>query len=569
MPVDKKLNLNCIVIGAICILMAMGIIIICLSGNDDSSSTDTFNQEGSNKENEKKPEVTNKYKSDQFNQERKDNFKKNNSTSYEKKPNTEPKGKDIDEKNSEIPLRNDTSDKNARVHESTSVEQIENHKSEESNTSQSNEIEEQIHPETNTFLNEDIPEEQINLSSNNRENSNERNPNTFTENLNRIGFENKIRMLKSNFTAARPEPEQRYTIKIDRKSILHDSYIKIMDAYPANIRSKRFFINFEDELGSDYGVITKEWLELVTKELLNIDMGLFTYSNGDHTTLRPHIKSDVSNSEHLKFFKLMGRILGIAIINECNIYACFDKPVFKYITNKKCDIEDLKDFEPSIYNSMIWIRDYATASDLEDYTFTYDIAAFDHTETIDLINNGRNISVTYENRRQYIDLVVEYILTKSIQKQLDAIKQGLFELIDENLISQFTEAELELLVCGITKIDVEDWKRNTVYDKCSEDHFAVLWFWKAVNEFDDDERSKLLKFCTGTSRLPYGGFANLQGNIRDQKFRISFIQGKSEKLPTAHTCSNTLDLYEYSSYQILKDKLLYAISQQSEGFGFE
>lgn len=39
-------------------------------------------------------------------------------------------------------------------------------------------------------------------------------------------------------------------------------------------------------------------------------------------------------------------------------------------------------------------------------------------------------------------------------------------------------------------------------------------------------------------------------------------------LPTAHTCFNQLDLPEYPSVEVMRSKLLMAIRECSEGFGF-
>lgn len=41
--------------------------------------------------------------------------------------------------------------------------------------------------------------------------------------------------------------------------------------------------------------------------------------------------------------------------------------------------------------------------------------------------------------------------------------KGVHELISPNLLSIFDPNELELLVCGLQKIDVKDWKNNTMY----------------------------------------------------------------------------------------------------------
>lgn len=70
------------------------------------------------------------------------------------------------------------------------------------------------------------------------------------------------------------------------------------------------------------------------------------------------------------------------------------------------------------------------------------------------------------------------------------------------------------------------------------------------------------------SQVPLDGFANLQGMRGTQRFSIHKAYGDSSKLPTAHTCFNQLDLPVYTSKEELREKLLLAIKEGSEGFGF-
>lgn len=68
-------------------------------------------------------------------------------------------------------------------------------------------------------------------------------------------------------------------------------------------------------------------------------------------------------------------------------------------------------------------------------------------------------------------------------------------------------------MCGIGEINIEDWRKNTVYAagyKHSDD--VIIWFWKAVTNYDNELRARLLQFVTGTSKVPMNGFGELQGN---------------------------------------------------------
>ena len=39
---------------------------------------------------------------------------------------------------------------------------------------------------------------------------------------------------------------------------------------------------------------------------------------------------------------------------------------------------------------------------------------------------------------------------------------------------------------------------------------AVKWLWEIVNELDDEEPRRFLKFFTGSDRAPIGGLGNLR-----------------------------------------------------------
>ena len=62
--------------------------------------------------------------------------------------------------------------------------------------------------------------------------------------------------------------------------------------------------------------------------------------------------------------------------------------------------------------------------------------------------------------------------------------------------------------------------------------------------------------------------AMLQGISGPQKFQIHKSYGPQDRLPSAHTCFNQLDILEYDSKEQLNDRLMVAIHEGSEGFGF-
>ena len=63
-----------------------------------------------------------------------------------------------------------------------------------------------------------------------------------------------------------------------------------------------------------------------------------------------------------------------------------------------------------------------------------------------------------------------------------------------------------------------------------DQHEVVIWFWKAVEKFDNERRLRLLQFVTGTSSIPYEGFGALRGPNGLKRFCIE-RWGDTSNLP--------------------------------------
>jgi E3 ubiquitin-protein ligase HUWE1 len=195
---------------------------------------------------------------------------------------------------------------------------------------------------------------------------------------------------------------------------------------------------------------------------------------------------------------------------------------------------------------------------------------YEKTEVTDyeLKPGGRNIRVTEETKHEYVDLVAGHILTNAIRPQINAFLEGFNELIPRELVSIFNDKELELLISGLPEIDFDDLKANTEYTSYTAGSPVIHWFWEVVKAFSKEDMARFLQFVTGTSKVPLEGFKALQGISGPQRLQIHKAYGAPERLPSAHTCFNQLDLPEYQSKEQLQERLLLAIHEASEGFGF-
>lgn len=104
-------------------------------------------------------------------------------------------------------------------------------------------------------------------------------------------------------------------------------------------------------------------------------------------------------------------------------------------------------------------------------------------------------------------LSIQMMTMDMVKKSIGYIKEGLNKVIPNNLLSIFEPYEMEMLLYGVPFIDVQDWKVNTTYKApYAQNNNTIRWFWKVVEEFDQEQLANLLHFCTGSSRTPIHGF---------------------------------------------------------------
>mmetsp|Transcript_4431 Transcript_4431/g.14057 ORF Transcript_4431/g.14057 Transcript_4431/m.14057 type:complete len:105 (-) Transcript_4431:500-814(-) len=94
---------------------------------------------------------------------------------------------------------------------------------------------------------------------------------------------------------------------------------------------------------------------------------------------------------------------------------------------------------------------------------------------------------------------MRYRLLDRVKEQVKALLLGFYDVIPEvlleltslrsllaassqALLSLFDFQELELLLCGLPEIDIQDWKRHTEYtgdyERKGASHKVVKWFWE-------------------------------------------------------------------------------------------
>ncbi|XP_013917131.1 PREDICTED: E3 ubiquitin-protein ligase HUWE1-like [Thamnophis sirtalis] len=354
-------------------------------------------------------------------------------------------------------------------------------------------------------------------------------------------------------------------VHVRRDHVFEDSYRELHRKSPEEMKN-RLYIVFEGEEGQDAGGLLREWYMIISREMFNPMYALFRTSPGDRVTYTINPSSHC-NPNHLSYFKFVGRIVAKAVYDNRLLECYFTRSFYKHILGKSVRYTDMESEDYHFYQGLVYLLENDVSTLGYDLTFSTEVQEFGVCEVRDLKPNGANILVTEENKKEYVHLVCQMRMTGAIRKQLAAFLEGFYEIIPKRLISIFTEQELELLISGLPTIDIDDLKSNTEYHKYQANSIQIQWFWRALRSFDQADRAKFLQFVTGTSKVPLQGFAALEGMNGIQKFQIHRDDRSTDRLPSAHTCFNQLDLPAYESYEKLRHMLLLAIQECSEGFG--
>ncbi len=240
-----------------------------------------------------------------------------------------------------------------------------------------------------------------------------------------LEFDNKrnyfTRRLHSRTEARQPQPPLQLSVRRDQ--VFMDSYRSLFFKSPDEIKYGKLTIRFHGEEGVDAGGVTREWFQAMSRQMFNADYALFVPVASDRTTFHPN-KLSYINDNHLLYFKFIGRIIGKALYEGRALDCHFSRAVYKRILGKTVSIKDMETLDLDYYKSLLWMLEN-DISDVITETFSVETDVFGETQIIDLIENGRNVPVTEENKHEYVQLVIEYRLTGSVQVQLEEFLKGL------------------------------------------------------------------------------------------------------------------------------------------------
>jgi len=196
----------------------------------------------------------------------------------------------------------------------------------------------------------------------------------------------------------------------------------------------------------------------------------------------------------------------------------------------------------------------------------------DQDGTCATLKEGDDI-LSINNIEEYLNLAADLFLSGGISKQIAALKAGFNEFFPVSQLKVFTVSELEKILCGTPESLSLNWTRQEIIDNAkfssgfSTNSRAVQYLLNVLTSFSIEQRRSFLQFLTGSPRLPVGGWKGLRPQFT---VHLKTLPAPDQHLPSVNTCFLFLKLPDYSSQQILQERLLYAMNNgQNAQFDFD
>lgn len=127
---------------------------------------------------------------------------------------------------------------------------------------------------------------------------------------------------------------------------------------------------------------------------------------------------------------------------------------------------------------------------------------------------------------------------------MKAVRDGMSKVIPVPLLSLFSAAQLQAMVCGSPEIPLALLKSVATYKGIEPTSALVAWFWEVMEEFSNQERSLFLRFVWGRTRLP-----RTIADFRGRDFVLQVLDKYNPPdhfLPESYTCFFLLKMPRYS-----------------------
>ncbi|CAH1114025.1 unnamed protein product [Psylliodes chrysocephalus] len=418
------------------------------------------------------------------------------------------------------------------------------------------------------------------------------------------------RLLDMSPELSSSDSQERVTPRLDRRkrTISRDDILKQAEQVMQDLASSKALleVQYENEVGTGLGP-TLEFYALVSKELqktnlelwnspsssdseyINNPMGLFPIplSRGAKVSQITKVKSK---------FRFLGKFMAKAVMDSRMLDLPFSITFYRWLLGQEhcLTLSDLRHVNPELYKTLrkmhfiVKERDeILSTSDvgLEQKLIEVEKLEFDGCpiedlgidfiipgHNVELMKSGKSTHVTIHNLHLYVKLMTHWILYEGVARQMESLREGFESVFPLHNLKVFQPEELEAVFCGSPKDFIAGWDVKTLMECCRPDHGytgdsrAIRFLFDVLSSYDREEQRMFVQFLTGSPRLPVGGFKALSPPLTVVRKTLETNMNADDFLPSVMTCVNYLKLPDYSSIEVMREKLRLAASEGQHSF---
>ncbi|KAK9154145.1 hypothetical protein Sjap_001625 [Stephania japonica] len=406
-----------------------------------------------------------------------------------------------------------------------------------------------------------------------------------------------------NYRTLSSFPKRRF--QITRGRIL-DSAVKVFDHQ--GITEAILEVAYHGEVGTGLGP-TMEFYTLISHEFQKVGLGMWRSDFSSSTSgrglkvdnsasvlalhghfprpwaFRLSTSDEARFSEVIKKYTLLGNVVAKALQDRRVLDLPLSMAFYKLILGKELNVYDIHSFDPELGRTLVEFQSIVERKRLlessskritrsmfescfrdvriEDLCLDFSLPGYpDYT----LAENADCEEVTIYNLDEYVSFLVDATIRNGISRQVEAFKSGFNQVFPIQRLQIFTEEELEHLLCG----ELFAWDSNVLLNNIKFDHGytasspQITNFMEIIQGFENSQQRSFLQFVTGAPKFPVGGLAAL--NPKLTVVRKHCNNQPDWDLPSVMTCANYLKLPPYSCKEIMKERLLLAISEGQGSF---
>ncbi|OAD60413.1 putative E3 ubiquitin-protein ligase TRIP12 [Eufriesea mexicana] len=387
------------------------------------------------------------------------------------------------------------------------------------------------------------------------------------------------RLLDSAPELSGSDSQERVTPRLERRkrTISRTDILKQAELVIQDLASSKALleVQYVNEVGTGLGP-TLEFYALVSQELQRADLDLWHGSSNPTETGYVNIpqglfsmpiawNTKVSHLAKLKTkFKFLGKFMAKAIYDSRMLDLPFSLTFYRWLLGEEhmLTLTDLAHVCPDVHRTLSRFQEIIRQKEtiekdqilrphektqlieslnldgclITDLGLVFELPGY---ENIELRKGGSEIPVTIYNLDQYIKLVVHWFLYEGVFRQMEAFREGFESVFPPSQLRLFFPEELEAVFCGHAQSGGQ-WDVKTLSECCRTDH--------------------------GSPRLPVGGFKSLTPPLTIVRKTFDPSMKTDDFLPSVMTCVNYLKLPDYTTLEIMREKLRIAAQEGQHSF---